>query len=121
MTDSARKSGKTQSEATTAAADSMKAFGPMGESIHKAWLEMGAETMRFVASRMQRDLEAQKAMLACTDLDDIRKVQSDYYTQAMDEYRAQASRMMELMSSAAPQGLDSLPLMTRRSYDDVPL
>ncbi len=121
MTKSEKKSQETQSEATTAAMGSMMAFGPMGEAAQKAWLEMGAETMRFFASRMQQDLETQKAMLACTNLTDIQKIQSDFYSQAMEEYRAQAARMMEIMSSAAPEGLDSLPLMTKRRYDDVPL
>jgi hypothetical protein len=121
MADSAKKSQKAQSEAKNAAMDSMKAFNPMSESVQKVWLDMGADTLRFVASRMQQDLETQKAILACTNLEDIQKVQGEFYSQAMEDYRAQAARIMEMMSAAAPAGLDSIPLMTKRSYDDVPL
>ncbi|HEY9038487.1 MAG TPA: phasin family protein [Roseovarius sp.] len=121
MTKSEKKSKKAQGEGTTTALDTMAAFGPMGEAAQKAWVEMGTETLRFVASRMQQDLETQKAMLACTDLGEMQKIQSEFYSQAMEEYRAQAARMMEIMSSAAPKGLDGVPLMTKRAYDDVPL
>ncbi len=121
MTDSVKKSKKNQSDPAASVADNLTAFGPMGAAAQKAWLEMGAETMRFLSSRMQQDLETQKAMLACTTLSDIQKIQSDFFSQAMDDYSAQAARMMEIMSSAAPEGMDSVPLMTKRAYDDVPL
>ncbi len=121
MTKSVKKTTKPENEATTAATGTMKALGPMGETAQKVWADMGNETLRFVASRMQQDLETQKAMLACTNLADIQKVQADFCTQALEEYRVQASRIVEIMSAAAPMGLAAMPLITSRGYDDVPL
>ncbi len=121
MAASAKKSDKAQSDATTAATDSMTASSPTSEAVEKVWLDMGADTLRFVASRIQQDLAAQKAILACTNLVDVQKVQTEFYSQAMEDYRAQASRIMGMMSAAAPTGLDRIPLLTKRSYDDVPL
>lgn len=117
MTDSAKKSPKSDSKDT----DDSKSFEMIGSDAQKAWLDMGAETLRFLAARMQKDLETQKAMLACTSLDDVQKVQADYYTQTLEDYRAQMTRLMEVMSSVAPKGLENLQFVTRRGYDDVPL
>lgn len=117
MTDSAKKSQKSDSKDT----DSTKAFDLMSGDAQKMWLNMGTETMRFLASRMQQDLETQKAMLACTSLEDIQKVQGDYYTQTLEDYRSQMSRVMEIMSEVTPKGLENLQFITRRGYDDVPL
>ncbi|MFX0541532.1 phasin family protein [Roseovarius sp. S4756] len=121
MAVSAKKAQKVQSEAENAATDSTKAVGPMSEDVQKVWLDLWADTQRFVVSRIQQDLEAQKAIFACKNLVDVQKVQTEFYTNAMEDYRAQASRIMEMMSAVAPIGLDSVPLVTRRRYDDVPL
>ena len=118
---SANKSVKLANESGTAITDATSALDPMGETVQKVWADMSSETLRFVASRMQQDLETQKAMAACTNLADIQKVQADFFTQALEEYRSQASRMMEIISTAVPQGLAGVPLITKREYDDVPL
>ncbi|WP_324754498.1 phasin family protein [Roseovarius sp. Pro17] len=121
MTESAKNPTKSENEATTAATDTMNALGPMGETAQKIWTDMGNETLRFVASRVEQDLETQKALLACTNLAEVQKIQAEFFTQALEQYRVQATRMMEMMSEAAPKGLPSLPIITSRGYDDVPL
>ncbi len=118
---SAKKSQKTENEAATATIDAMKTFGPIGETAQKVCADVANETLRFVTFRMQQDLETQRAMLACTNLVDVQKAQADFCTQALKDYQSQASRIMEIMSAAAPKGLDFAPLLTRRDYDDVPL
>lgn len=121
MTKPSTKADKSETEAMNAVLDSMMALNPMRETVMKAWFDMGTEALRFASSRMQQDVETQTAMLACKNLEDIQKVQADFYNRALDEYRAGTSRMMEIMMSAATGGLGVDLPDTRRKYNDVPL
>ncbi|WP_138933492.1 phasin family protein [Roseovarius arcticus] len=118
---SAKKSAKHANESTNFIVSPIGAIGPIGETMQKVWADLSSETLRFVASRMQQDLEAQKAIAACKDLADMQRVQADFFTQALEQYRSQVSRMMEIISTGAPEGLAGVPLITKREYDDVPL
>jgi len=121
VTEPAKKTRNTESGATTVAQDSMTAFSVMPETALRAWFGMGLEALQFVSSRMQKDIATQKAMLACRSLEDIRKVQADFYNQAVEDYRAQVSRVMEIMSVPGIEGPKIVFPSTKRSYDDVPL
>lgn len=105
----------------SAALTTMVALNPMHEIALKAWFEMGAEALKFVSSRMDQDLQTQKAMLNCKSLEDVQKVQAAFYTKAIDDYNSGASRMMELMIAATSQGLGGAIPSAKRGYDDVPL
>lgn len=96
-------------------------FNPLNDPQLKVWSDLGAEVMQFAASRIQRDIEAQKAMLACKSLDDLQKLQAQYYSQAIKDYSAQIQRAMEVMSGVAGKGKDDAATSTKRGYDDVPL
>lgn len=96
-------------------------FNPMNDTMLKAWSDLGAEVMEFAASRIQQDMEAQKAMLACKSPQDLQKVQTDYYSKALEDYRAQIQRAMAVMSGAAKMPTGSMTNATKRGYDDVPL
>ncbi|WP_022705672.1 phasin family protein [Pseudorhodobacter ferrugineus] len=96
-------------------------FNPMNDPQLKAWSDLGAEMMQFAASRIQRDLEAQKAMLACKSLEDLQKVQAEFYSEAIKDYNAQIQRTMQVMSGAAKMQVDAAVSSTKRGYDDVPL
>ncbi len=96
-------------------------FNPMSDPQLKAWSDLGTEMMKFAAARIQRDLEAQKAMLGCKSLEELRKVQADFYNEAVKDYGAQIQRTMEVMSRAAKTQVDAAVSSTKRGYDDVPL
>lgn len=96
-------------------------FNPMNDPQLKAWSDLGAEMMKFAATRIQRDLEAQKAMLACKSVEDLQKVQAQFYSEAVADYRAQIQHAMEVMSHAAKKQVDTAVMTTKRGYDDVPL
>lgn len=96
-------------------------FNPMSDPQLKAWSDLGAEMMKFAATRIQRDLDAQKAMLGCKNLEDLRKVQAEFYNEAVKDYSAQIQRTMEVMSGAAKTQVDAVLSSTKRGYDDVPL
>jgi hypothetical protein len=81
----------------------------------------GTETMQFLSSRMQHDIEVQRALVACKTFDDIHKVQADFYTKALEDYRLVAAKMMEIMSAGASDAATAAASSTKRGYDDVPL
>ena len=96
-------------------------FNPLNDTQLKAWSDLGAEAMKFASSRIQQDMEAQKAMLACKSAQDLQKVQTEYFSKAVEDYRAQIQRAMDVMASAAKAPMEGASKSTKRGYDDVPL
>ncbi len=92
---------------------------PVGPVVIQAWMEIGTEAVRFVWDRLQQDIKTQQAMMTCTSLDQMQKVQADFFTAAQEQYTAEAAKMLDLMSKAQAAGLTPTP--TARRYDDVPL
>jgi hypothetical protein len=85
----------------------------------QAWADMGAEAVRFVRDRLQAGIKTQQAMLACTSLEEMRQVHSEFLTAAHGQYSAEAVKMLGLIGKAAASGLTAST--TARRYDDVPL
>jgi len=85
----------------------------------QAWVDMGTEAVRFVWDRLQQDTETQQAMLACTNLEEIRKIQAAFFTAAQKQYADEAAKMLDLMTKATAAGLTAKP--KGRRYDDIPL
>jgi hypothetical protein len=50
----------------------------------------------FLADRIRQDIEVQSQLMACRTLDDLREVQTRFFRSAVDQYSAEASRMMKL-------------------------
>lgn len=121
MSKSAKKAKQPAADAMTSFLGDMAAVNPLTEAAMKTWIDMGTEAMRFASNRIQQDIETQKAMLACRTLADIQKVQADFYNNALEEYRAQAARMMEVLTNAAPGAKPGDLPSTRRKYNDIPL
>lgn len=96
-------------------------FNPLNDRQLKIWSDLGAEVMQFAASRIQRDIEAQKAMLACKSREDLQKLQVQYYSEAVKDYSAQIQSAMEVISGAADKLKDDVVTSTKRGYDDMPL
>jgi hypothetical protein len=90
-----------------------------GTAAVQAWMDMGAEAVRFVWDRLQQDIKTQQAMLACTSLEEMRKIQTEFFTHAQEQYAAEASKMLDLVGKAAAAGPTGSK--TARRYDDVPL
>lgn len=85
----------------------------------QAWMDMGTEAVRFVWDRLQQDMQTQQAMLACKSLEDLRRIQAEFFTNAQKEYTAEAGKMLDLMGKATASGLTASA--KGRGYDDVPL
>ena len=98
---------------------SQKAAENLGADAMQQWVEMVSEGVQFVVSRVQQDLEFQQTLLGCRTLEDLQKVQGDYYRKTMEQYSAESARMMARMveSNVLPKATGG----AKRRYDDVPL
>ena len=85
----------------------------------QAWMDMGTEVARFLWDRVQQDIKTQQALIGCTSLQEIQKIQTAYVTVAQAQYAAEAGKMLALMGTAAAAGLAASA--QGRRYDDVPL
>jgi hypothetical protein len=91
----------------------------VGSVAVRAWMDMGTEAVRFVWDRLQQDIKTQQAMLACKSLEEIRKVQAEFFKSAQDQYAAEAQRMLEMIGKATTGRMADAG--EARRYDDVPL
>jgi hypothetical protein len=101
-----------------AMAAAMVAVSP---AITKAWVEMMSDSARFLADRLQQDLETQKVMLACKTPTELLQVQSAFFKTAMEQYTEHAMRLKETMTSATEETIKDVRSSHSRGYDDVPL
>ncbi|MBC7478020.1 MAG: phasin family protein [Pseudorhodobacter sp.] len=92
---------------------------PAGTVAVHACTDIGAEAVRFVWDRLHHDLKTQQAMMACTSLQEMRKIQAEFFTAVQEQYAAEAAKMLDLMGKAASAALAPAP--KGRRYDDVPL
>lgn len=91
----------------------------VGTAAIQTWAEIGTEAVRFVWERLHQDLKTQQAMLACTSLNEMRKIQTEFFTAAREQYAVEAVKMLDLIGSVAASGLTAAT--KARRYDDVPL
>ena len=108
----------TGADTTSAFLASMSALNPVAA---KAWMDFMSESARFMVDRFQQDLDTQKAMLSCKSPAELLQLQSEFYRQAIQQYTAEANRMLAIMTNATENAIDEAKSGHSRSYDDVPL
>ncbi len=123
MADSKKKTPDTPTqEATTPAhagmAAAMAAFSPGAAS---AWFEIMQESLRFMAERLEQDMDTQREMLACKTPQELMQVQSAFYKRAVAQYTEETQRMLDLMGVALKVTVSDKTPTTKRGYDDVPV
>lgn len=101
--------------AMTAAA---AAFNPVAA---KAWQDIMSESARFLADRLQQDLSAQRAMLACKTPNELLRVQSEFYKKAVEQYTEEFTRLSKMMHEATCATLEDARSGHSRGYDDIPI
>ena len=81
----------------------------------KAWLDLMQESARFMTTRLQHDVETQKALLACKSPSELMEVQTAFFKTAVAQYSDYTTRLY----TNAEQTAASKP--ASRKYDDVPV
>jgi len=87
-------------EAMPTMANPMMAVNP---AVASAWIGVFAEGTRFLAHRLRKDLETQKAILQCKSATDLLEVQTRFYETAIQEYAAEVMRFSEMVMRAAEE------------------
>lgn len=96
----------------------LAAFDP---AVAQAWMDITLQCTRFAMDRVQKDLAAQRAMIACATPGDLMTLQARYCQDTAQEYADQAARMVELMTAAMGQDASDGASPFSRRYDDIPL
>ena len=86
-----------------------------------SWAEVMKEGVHFISERMGQDMQAQRDFLNCRSIEDVLRLQSKFYRDALAQYTQQFQRMAELMSEATALGWSEATTPRARKYDDVPL
>ncbi len=68
--------------------------------------EMQKEIAGFVSERIRQDLETQQELLRCRTFDDLREVQSRFFRTTLDQYSAEATKLMQLSAAVFTRSLD---------------
>ncbi|MEL6643859.1 MAG: phasin family protein [Pseudomonadota bacterium] len=68
----------------------------MGSAFAGALNEMGSEAVGFMARRLEHDLETQRRIFACTDLDALRAVQVEFVERSLAQYSDETGRLLEI-------------------------
>ena len=68
--------------------------------------EMQKEVAGFVSERIRQDLETQQELLRCRTLDELREVQSRFFRTTLDQYSAEATKLMQLSTEVFTRTLD---------------
>jgi hypothetical protein len=110
---------ETKAETTNVVPPGLHSPAATGQGAVQVWMDMGTEVARFLWDRVQQDIKTQQALLGCTSLQEIQKIQTAYVTAAQAQYAAEAGKMLALMGRAAAAGLAASA--KGRRYDDVPL
>lgn len=87
----------------------------------QAMMSVMAESARFLTDRLQQDLDAQKALLACKSPTELMQVQAGFMKTAMEQYMAYAVRFQKAMTTATADTMENARTGHSRGYDDVPI
>ena len=89
--------------------------------VTKGWLDIFSESARFVNDRLQQDMSAQHAILACKSPGELLQVQAKHYEIALAQYAEEFPRLYKLISTAMFDTARSTGSSHARRYDDIPL
>ena len=74
----------------------LQGAGSAGTAILEGMTEARREISGFISERIRQDIEAQAELLGCRSLEEMRAVQMRFFRGAVDQYSAEAARMMKL-------------------------
>lgn len=112
---------KTKTPALDPAAIATSAMAAFGPAAAKGWVSFANECTRFAADRMQKDIDARRAFLACKTPMDVVQQQIGYCQAVSQLYSNQTMRLFKLMTEAAHGTAREATQNHARKYDDIPL
>ena len=83
-------------EAEASTEQALHVMGAAGTAMFKGLSRAQREISDFLAERVRQDVETQGALLRCRSFDDVRDVQAQFLKIAMDQYAAEATKLMQI-------------------------
>ena len=81
---------------TSAQQETLHNIDAAGAAMLEGLTKAQTEISDFIAERIRQDVETQAEMLRCRTLDDVRDLQTRFFRTALDQYAAEASRLMKI-------------------------
>ena len=78
-----------------------------GSTVMEGFARAQKQIADFVTERLRHDIDAQTALLRCRSLEDVHDVQQRFIKTAMDQYSAEATRMVKLSGDVASRALEN--------------
>ncbi len=91
---------------TVSQQQAMHSIETAGAAVLEGVTRAQCEIADFVSERIRKDMEAQQELLRCKSLDDIRSVQTRFFKTAMDQYSAEATRLLRLGGETMAKSFD---------------
>jgi hypothetical protein len=86
--------------------DAMRNMETAGAAVLDGLTRVGREMTEFVSERIRQDMEAQQELLRCRTFGDFQQVQSRFMKAAVDQYAAEATKLMKLSGEMMAKGLE---------------
>ncbi|SEK46406.1 phasin family protein [Roseovarius nanhaiticus] len=81
----------------------LKAMPNAAMPLFEAMSEMGSQMLTFTAERIRKDVETQHALLHAKTFAEIQHLQAQFFQQALEDYIAETSKLMEMSRTLAPK------------------
>jgi hypothetical protein len=84
----------------------MQTMEAAGQAMMEGVTRLQRELADFVSERIRHDVETQQALMRCRSFDDVRDVQTRFFQTAVDQYSAEANRLMKLGSEIVHRSIE---------------
>lgn len=84
----------------------METMESAGHAMIEGVTKMQREIVDFVSERIRQDMETQQALLRCRSMDEVRDVQTRFFQTAMDQYSAEAGKLMRIATEVMQRPFD---------------
>ena len=84
---------------------SLKTFAMLGTNWMYSVTGFTTEVAQFLSDRLQQDLQLQHRLLHCKDMDELRRIQSEFVSAALEQYAAETGKLVHLGQEAMSGGI----------------
>ena len=92
---------------TSAQQETLHNMGAAGAAMLEGLTKTQREISDFITERIRQDVETHAEMLRCQTLDDVRDLQTRFFKTAVDQYAAEMSRLMQIVTDTMQRSLAS--------------
>ncbi len=92
---------------TLAEQEALETLDHAGAAAAESAAKAQVEIVTFMARRVQEDLDIQRALLGCTTLDEVRRVQTRFIERAVSQYAEETARLTRIGGDAMSRAFGS--------------